>query len=57
MHIAEIKCRDRRKQRLTDVVRALKLRVAEIKRSPPVTGTQQAPGCRAALPSTGQNAR
>ena len=33
MYIAEIKCLDRRKQRLTDVVRVLNLRVAKIKRS------------------------
>jgi hypothetical protein len=33
MRIAEIKCLDRRKQRLTDVVRVLNLRVAKIKRS------------------------
>src|SRR5215510_9637885 len=41
MSIAEVKCLDRRKQRLTDVVQALNLRAAEIKCSPPVTGTQQ----------------
>jgi len=33
MRIAEIKCPDRRKQRLTDVVRVLNLRVTKIKRS------------------------
>src|SRR5215468_9993095 len=41
MRVGQFKCFDLRKQHLTDVVRALNLRVAEIKRSSPVPGTQQ----------------
>ena len=45
MYIAEIKCLDRRKQRLTDVVRVLNLRVAKIKRS--LTGDRHPVASRA----------
>jgi hypothetical protein len=45
MRIAEIKRLDRRKQRLTDVVRVLNLRVTEIKRSP--TGDRHPAASRA----------
>ena len=57
MHVAEFKCFDRRKQRLTDVVRALNLRAAEIK--PFATGDRHpaVPVAEQHLPSIGQNAR
>ena len=54
MRIAAIKYLDRRKQHLTDVVRALNLRVAEIKRSPPGDRHPAAPVAKQHFPASGK---